>query len=134
MTASPTRATDGPRPPEGGAGTRHGILPDMHAAGPAPGSLSTTADMAITKTQRRPAGGDGGLTPVTGVARRQTPPRRSRLGRALTAGLIIFGAALFVAGRLGAATGWMYTSFDPHHVISQIGGAALFLAGLMRLR
>jgi hypothetical protein len=70
---------------------------------------------------------------VTGVARRRTP-RRRRLGRALTAGLIIVGAGLFAAGRVGAATGWMYTSLDPHHVISQIVGVVLLLAGLTRLR
>ena len=71
---------------------------------------------------------------VTEVARRQTPPRRGRLGRALTGGLIVFGAGLFAIGRIGAATGWMYTSFDPHHLISQIIGAVLLLAGLTRLR
>jgi hypothetical protein len=71
---------------------------------------------------------------VTGVARRQTMPRRGRLGRALTAGLIIFGAALFAVGWIGATTGWIYASFDSHHVVSQIGGAVLFLAGLTRLR
>jgi uncharacterized membrane protein YfcA len=41
---------------------------------------------------------------------------------------------LFAVGRIGAATGWMYSSFDPHHLISQIVGAVLLLAGLTRLR
>lgn len=71
---------------------------------------------------------------MTGVAGRQTAPRRGRLGRALTGGLIVFGVGLFAVGRIGAATGWMYSSFDPHHLISQIVGAVLLLAGLTRLR
>jgi hypothetical protein len=48
--------------------------------------------------------------------------------------LIIFGAGLFVVGRIGASTGWVYASFDSHHVISQVGGVLLLLAGLTRLR
>lgn len=73
-------------------------------------------------------------TPMTGIPRRRTPPRRGRLGRALTAGLIVFGAMLFVLGRLGASTGLVTVSFDPHHAISQIVGVLLLLAGLTRLR
>jgi uncharacterized membrane protein YfcA len=48
--------------------------------------------------------------------------------------LIVFGAVLFLLGRIGASTGSMTVSFDPHHVISQIVGVLLLLAGLTRLR
>ena len=73
-------------------------------------------------------------TPTAGVPGRRTPPRRGRLGRALTAGLMFFGAALFVLGRIGASTGSVTVSFDPHHILSQIVGLLLLLAGLTRLR
>jgi len=53
---------------------------------------------------------------------------------AITWLLITSGLTLFVLARLGAATGAITIPFDQHHVLGQIAGIVLLLAGLMRLR
>lgn len=52
---------------------------------------------------------------------------RKRLGWPLA----ILGAVLFIAGNIGARTGFTLLPFDPHHVYAQFGGAAIGIVGLM---
>jgi uncharacterized membrane protein len=53
--------------------------------------------------------------------------RRARLAW----GVAIVGAALFVAGNIGARAGITILPFDPHHVYAQFGGAAMAIIGLV---
>jgi hypothetical protein len=75
---------------------------------------------------------------VTSTRPGDRPARRPRLPgslhSALTGFLIAGGSAMFVLARIGAATGAITIPFDMHHVISQILGMGMLLAGLMRLR
>ncbi|MGH2789282.1 MAG: hypothetical protein ACRDJV_15500 [Actinomycetota bacterium] len=62
--------------------------------------------------------------------------RRARNGRRIWRarvawGVAIVGAALFVAGNIGARAGITILPFDPHHVYAQFGGAALAIIGLV---
>ncbi|PLS75677.1 MAG: hypothetical protein CYG61_06035 [Actinobacteria bacterium] len=55
----------------------------------------------------------------------------ARLRKRLGWPLCIAGAALFVAGAIGAVTGIEVLPFDRHHVISQWGGGALAMVGMI---
>lgn len=44
--------------------------------------------------------------------------------------LCFLGLALFLTGNIGARMGIVILPFDPHHVIGQIGGAIIAIAGL----
>ncbi|MGH2820488.1 MAG: hypothetical protein ACRDJ5_07535 [Actinomycetota bacterium] len=46
-------------------------------------------------------------------------------------GVVVLGAALFVAGNIGARAGITILPFDPHHVYAQFGGAALAIIALV---
>jgi len=65
----------------------------------------------------------------------QSPARRSRLrgNRWVILPLIIGGIVLFLMGNIGARTGIVLLPFDPHHVLAQFGGAAIFVLGLSLL-
>ena len=65
---------------------------------------------------------------------RPTPPQpvrsrriwRKRIGWTLA----IVGGILFLAGNIGARTGIVILPFDPHHVYTQFGGAAVGMIGI----
>ncbi len=60
--------------------------------------------------------------------RRKAPPTRtSKAGRVLA----IIGGVLFIVGNIGARTGWVLLPFDRHHLLTQFGGAALAVLGLV---
>lgn len=69
------------------------------------------------------------MTRVTGG--RQPTRDRHRLVMAVT---IPLGVLLFLLGQIGGRTGWITLPFDPHHVLTQLGGGALLLYGLSRWR
>jgi len=41
------------------------------------------------------------------------------------------GGILFLLGNIGARTGIVFLSFDPHHVTAHFGGALLLIIGLL---
>ncbi|MGH8925594.1 MAG: hypothetical protein ACRDWA_13305 [Acidimicrobiia bacterium] len=45
--------------------------------------------------------------------------------------LAIIGGVLFIVGNIGARTGWVLLPFDRHHLLTQFGGAALAVLGLV---
>ena len=89
-----------------------------------PRSKRAARERAATRTPAH-----GSTTPA------QSRTRRSRLrgNRWVTLPLIIGGIALFLMGNIGARTGIVLLPFDPHHVLAQFGGAALFVLGLSLL-
>lgn len=60
------------------------------------------------------------------MLRRRDADWRKRFGWTTVA----VGAALFIVGSVGARTGVVVLPFDPHHIFSQVGGAALAIIGL----
>ncbi|MCP3818815.1 hypothetical protein NLX86_12055 [Streptomyces sp. A3M-1-3] len=54
----------------------------------------------------------------------------TRHDRLLLYTLMPFGLLLFALGILGATTGITLLPFDPHHVVTQIGGLVLAFIGL----
>jgi hypothetical protein len=45
--------------------------------------------------------------------------------------MVVIGGISFLIGNIGARTGLVSLSFDPHHVVTQLGGSAIALIGLM---
>ncbi len=45
--------------------------------------------------------------------------------------LCLLGAALFLVGFIGSASGAQILPFDPHHLVSQAGGFLLAVTGLV---
>lgn len=45
--------------------------------------------------------------------------------------LVALGGVAFIGGNIGARTGLMFLPFDPHHMFTQLGGAAIGMTGLM---
>lgn len=74
------------------------------------------------------------MTSIRSADRAARRSRRGHFGGALTGFLITAGVALFLLGRIGAATMAMSIPFDPHHALSQLVGLGLLLGGLVRLR
>lgn len=59
---------------------------------------------------------------------RQRPARTWR--QRLSIPFAVAGTALFVAGYTGANLGFQVLPFDRHHMLAQVGGLALAVAGL----
>lgn len=71
-------------------------------------------------------------TPVKPRKRRGSSDRNARQRTGLI--LAIVGGVLFIASAIGARAGVVILPLDPHHVVGQLGGAAIALLGISLMR